>query len=160
MNTPIREISDVPREEIESNLADLMGPWGDADTYPVEYTGVRRMAMAVGAVDPIHFDKEAAIARGYRGIVAPWAFLWAIVHNLMEGEMSFRYGKATLHGDDSYEFHEPMVVGDIITLRTTNIRGDIKQGRSGRLTVVVTERRFTNQSAQLCAVLLTTTVRK
>jgi acyl dehydratase len=160
VNTLIREISDASRGEIESNLEDLMGPWGDADTYPVEVTGVRRMALAVGAVDPIHFEKEAATARGYRGIVAPWAFLWAIVHNLMEGEMPFRYGKATLHGDDSYEFHEPIIVGDTITLRTSNIRGEIKQGRNGPLMIVVTERRFTNQFAQLCAVLLTTTIRR
>jgi N-terminal half of MaoC dehydratase len=154
------ELSEVPREELERNLQSLMGPWGQVGVYPVESMCVRRIALAVKAEDPIHFDHDSAVARGYRGIVAPWAFIWTITHNLMEGEMGFIYGRATLHAADAYEFFEPMVVGDLISLETTNIGSEIKQGRAGLLAFVVTERRFTNQRGELCAILRTSTVRK
>jgi acyl dehydratase len=65
-----------------------------------------------------------------------------------------------VHGADEYEFHEPMIVGDVITVRTAMVEAKLKHGRVGRLGQVVSERRFTNQRGELCAVLRTILFRR
>ena len=65
-----------------------------------------------------------------------------------------------MHGQDDYEFHEPMIVGDEITVHTAITAAQLKQGRVGRLGQVVSERRFVNQNGQLCAILKTTLFRR
>ena len=65
-----------------------------------------------------------------------------------------------MHGQDDYDCHEPMVVCDDITVATAITEAKLKQGRVGRLGQIVSERRFTNQHGQLCAVLKTTLFRR
>lgn len=146
--------------EAERYLQTLIGPLGEEVTTLVEFGAVRRMALAIGDLDPIHFDEAAAKARGYRGIVAPWPLLWLYFFTCTVYEHDFPFGKATVHGQDDYEFHEPMIVGDVITVRTAMVDAKLKHGRSGRLGQVVSERRFTNQDGKLCAVLRTTLFRR
>jgi acyl dehydratase len=146
--------------EIEKFLSGLIGPVGKPDTMAVELGAVRKMAKAVEDYDPIHYDAPAAIARGYRGVVAPWPLLWLFYFNAADHRIDFPFGRATVHGEDEYEFHEPMIVGDEITLEMAISAARLKQGRSGLLGVVVEERRFTNQFGTLCAVLRTTLIRR
>ncbi len=152
------EISDA---EAQKFLDSLIGPLGKPVTEPVEFGAVRRMALAIEEHDPIHFDEKAAKARGYRGIVAPWPLLWNYFFNCTEYHIEgVPFGKATVHGADDYEFHEPMIVGDQITVTTTITDAKLKQGKTGRLGQVVAERRFTNQRGELCAVLKTILFRR
>lgn len=146
--------------EIEKFLAGLVGPIGEPATWAVELGAVVKMAKAVEDYDPIHYDARAAMERGYRGVVAPWPFLWLIYFNGSEDRVAFPFGKATVHGEDEYELHEPIVVGDEITMRAEITGARLKQGRSGLLGIAVVERRFTNQLGQLCAVLRTTLIRR
>lgn len=157
MSSTAAEPSDA---EAERYLTSLIGPIGEEVTTLVELGAVRRMALAVGDRDPIHFDEAAALARGYRGIVAPWPLLWLYFFTCTIYEHDFPFGKATVHGQDDYELHEPMVVGDRITVRTAMVDAKLKQGKSGRLGQVVSERRFANQRGELCAVLRTTLFRR
>ena len=145
---------------IEQFLSGLVGPVGKPDTMTVELGAVRKMARAVDDHDPIHYDAAAAMARGYRGVVAPWPFLWLLYFNGTDHRIDFPFGKATVHGEDEYELHEPLIVGDEITLALTITEARPKQGRSGLLGLVVEERRFTNQFGRLCAVLRTTLIRR
>ena len=146
--------------DIEKFLAGLVGPVGKPDTMAVELGAVRKMAKAVEDFDPIHYDAAAAIARGYRGVVAPWPLLWLFYFNGTEHSIDFPFGKATVHGEDEYEFHEPVIVGDEIAMQMVITDARLKQGRSGPLGIVVEERRFTNQLGKLCAVLRTTLIRR
>ena len=146
--------------EIERQLQTMVGPVGEKVTMEVELGAVRRMALALDNHDPIHYDLEAAKARGYRGIVAPWPFLWSYFFNCTEYHHDFPFGKATVHGQDDYEFHEPMIVGDAITVETRITDTSLKKGKSGRLGLAVSERSFTNQNGQLCAILKTTLFRR
>jgi acyl dehydratase len=155
--SPTAEISDA---EAERYLQTLIGPIGEEVTTLVELGAVRRMALALGNLDPIHFDEAAAKARGYRGIVAPWPLLWLYFFTCTVYEHDFPFGKATVHGQDDYEFHEPIVVGDQLTIRTAMVEAKLKHGKTGRLGQVVSERRFTNQRGELCAVLRTTLFRR
>jgi acyl dehydratase len=151
---------DIAVPEIEKFLSGLIGPLGEPETMAVELGAVRKMAKAVEDHDPVHYDAPSALERGHRGVVAPWPFLWLFYFNGAEHHIDFPFGKATVHGEDEYEFHEPMIVGDEITLETAITDARLKQGRSGPLGVVVEERRFTNQRGQLCAVLRTTLIRR
>ena len=151
------EISDA---EAEKQLAAMIGPVGEPVTALVEYGAVRRMALAIGDLDPIHFDEAAAKARGYRGVVAPWPLLWLYFFTCTEYEHDFGFGKATVHGQDDYALHEPVVVGDRLTITTAITEAKLKHGKVGRLGQVVSERRFVNQDGKLCAVLKTTLFRR
>jgi acyl dehydratase len=152
------EISDA---EAEKFLAGLIGPLGKPVTEPVEFGNVRRMALAIEEKDPIHFDEKAAKARGYRGIVAPWPLLFQYFFNCTEYHIEgVPFGKATVHGADEYEFREPMIVGDQITVTTAITETKLKHGKVGRLGQIVSERRFTNQRGELCAVLRTILFRR
>ena len=155
--TAAAEISDAEAERI---LAGLIGPVGEPVTEPVEFGAIRRMALAVENFDPIHFDEAAARARGYRGIVAPWPLLWLYFFNCTEYHLDVPFGKATVHGQDEYEFHEPLILGDQVTVSTAITEVRLKHGRTGRLGQVISERRFTNQHGELCAVLRTTLFRR
>jgi acyl dehydratase len=158
----VTEIStEVSDAEAEKFLAGLIGPVGKPVTETVELGAARRMGLAIEERDPIHYDEAAAKARGYRGIVAPWPLLWQYFFNCTEYHIhGIPFGKATVHGQDDYEFHEPMIVGDRITVATAITEAKLKQGRTGRLGQIVSERRFTNQDGQLCAVLKTTLFRR
>lgn len=145
---------------IEASLKKLHGPVGEPDTMPIESMACRRMALCLGIHDPIHFDDAAAKARGYRGIVAPWPLLWLAFFNCRTSPLVFDFGKATLHGGDSYEFHEPMVVGDTITMTAEVTETSVKQGKAGVMGFVTSRREFRNQSGVLCAVMSTTNIRR
>lgn len=156
----VTEPAPISDAEAERYLQSLIGPIGEEVTTLVELGAVRRMALAIGDLDPIHFDEAAAQARGHRGIVAPWPLLWLYFFTCTIYEHDFPFGKATVHGQDDYELHEPMVVGDHITIRTAMVDAKLKHGKTGRLGQVVSERRFTNQRGELCAVLRTTLFRR
>jgi acyl dehydratase len=145
---------------MELQLSSLVGPVGKPVSMKVELGAVRRMAAAVEDFDPIHYDEAAARKRGYRGIVAPWPLLWSYFFNCTEYHLDIAFGKATVHGQDEYLFHQPLIVDDVITVATTITAARLKQGKSGPLGQVESERSFTNQNGQLCAVLKTTLFRR
>jgi acyl dehydratase len=146
--------------DMEAYLKSMEGPLGPPDSMPIEQVSVRRMALAIEALDPIHFDEAAARARGYRGIVAPWPILWLVFFNCREAPLKFPFGKATIHGEDGYEFHEPIIVGDTITVSAAITRTSVKQGKAGAMGVIVTRREFRNQRGELCAAMDTTNLRR
>lgn len=145
---------------MEAELKAMEGPLGVPDSMPIEYVSVRRMALCVENYDAIHYDEVAAKARGYRGVVAPWPLLWLIFFNCRDAPLRFSFGKATIHGGDSYEFNEPMIVGDTITVSSRVTQTSVKQGKSGAMGFIVTRREFRNQHGQLCAVMDTTNIRR
>jgi len=153
-------VTQFSEAEMERQLSALVGPVGEPVSMKVELGAVRRMAVTVEDFDPIHFDEAAARKRGYRGIVAPWPLLWSYFFNCTEYHLDIAFGKATVHGQDEYLFHEPLVVDDVITVSTTITAARLKQGKSGPLGQVESERSFTNQNGQLCAVLKTTLFRR
>lgn len=146
--------------EMEASLKAMEGPLGTPDSMPIETMSARRMALAVENFDPIHYDETAARARGYRGVVAPWPLLWLAFFNCRDAPLHFDFGRATIHGQDSYEFHEPMIVGDVITVSARVEKTSVKEGKAGLMGVIVTRRDFHNQLGQLCAVMSTTNLRR
>lgn len=150
----------MTQAEMEASLKAMEGPLGQPDSMPIEVVSIRRMALCVDNFDPIHYDEAAARARGYRGLVAPWPLLWLAFFNCRNEPLQFDFGRATIHGGDSYEFHEPLIVGDTVTVRAAVTSTAVKQGKAGLMGVIVTRREFHNQHGQLCAVMHTTNIRR
>ena len=153
-------MSELTIEQMQAELKALEGPLGAPDSMPIELLSIRRMALTVEDLDPIHFDEAAAKARGFRGVVAPWPLLWLAFFNCRDAPLPFGFGKATIHGGDSYEFHEPLVAGDTVTVTASVSETSVKQGKAGPMGIVVTRREFRNQLGQLCAVMATTNIRR
>ena len=102
-------------------------------TYAVGREKVREYAAAVGEVNPLHLDVEAARAAGYADVVAPPMF--AVVYSapamapaVLDPEVGMNFAMM-VHGGQEFVWGEPVVAGDEIT--TTASVKDISE-RDGR----------------------------
>jgi acyl dehydratase len=90
---------------------------------------IREYAQAVGAHNPVHHDREAALAAGYRDVVAPPMFCVvysapAIAPGILDPEVGINFA-AMVHGSQEFVWGEPVCSGDEIT--TTARLADIHQ---------------------------------
>lgn len=131
----------------------------------VTATDIAKFAHATGETNPIHFDREAAAAAGYPGVVAPTLFPYVIrMHasalvppDQLEADGSPRGDvpplptRRAMAGETSVEFGERIVAGDVISVEKRLARMYEKEGRSGPLVFVEMEFTFTNQRGELVA---------
>jgi acyl dehydratase len=125
----------------------------------------QRYARAVGDLDPIYFDDDAARAAGYDGLVAPPTF---VGHAVVEGSTlkdlrkdgmwidrsrRLRLGVSrTMFGGEEWEFRKPVLVGDTITAQRRLGALEEKDGRSGPFVLMHYETTFTNQRDEVVAI--------
>lgn len=148
-------------------ITDEARSWADRDyprfDYQVTPVDIARFARATGETNPIHYDKEAAIAAGHGGVVAPTLFPYVIrmhASNLVpetelepDGSPSSDVPplptRRAMAGETSIEVGAPIVAGDVITV--TKRLSDLyeKEGRSGPLVFVQMEYEFTNQRGEV-----------
>lgn len=115
--------------------------------FPVESINVLMFARAAGDENPIFRDRDAARAAGL-DIAAPLTFVQASAHcdpqyplRPRPGEPWFGSGREpgtrhpqltrTLHAEQHFEYHRPLVVGDVLTWRVIPGETWTKQSRSG-----------------------------
>jgi acyl dehydratase len=90
---------------------------------PVEYEvgreKIREYANAVGEDNPVHHDREAARAAGFRDVVAPPMF--AVVYSagamgpaILDPDVAINLG-LMLHGSQEFVWSEPVCAGDTVT---------------------------------------------
>jgi acyl dehydratase len=91
--------------------------------YEVGREKIREYAYAVGEHSPVHHDREAARAAGFRDVVAPPMF--AVVYSagsvgpaVLDPEVGIDFARM-LHGSQEFEWGEPVCAGDAITTETT-----------------------------------------
>jgi acyl dehydratase len=90
---------------------------------------IREYANAVGAHNPVHHDREAALAAGYRDVVAPPMFCVvysapAIAPGILDPEVGINFA-TMVHGGQEFVWGEPVCSGDEIT--TTARLADVHQ---------------------------------
>lgn len=96
---------------------------------PVEYEvgseKIREFAAAVGEESPVHRDRTAAAAAGFRDVVAPPMF--AVVYSapavgpaVFDPEVGINF-PAMVHGGQEFVWGEPVCAGDTITT-TASVR--------------------------------------
>lgn len=101
---------------------DAIGKQWDPVTYEVGLEKIREYANAVGESDPVHHDRDAATAAGFRDVVAPPMFCVvycarSIGPALLDGEVGINLA-AMLHGGQEFTWQQPVCAGDVITTAT------------------------------------------
>jgi acyl dehydratase len=88
-------------------------------TYEVGLEKIREYANAVGESSPLHQDREAAKAAGFRDVPAPPMF--AVVYSsralgpaVLDPEVGINFA-AMVHGGQEFVWGEPVCAGDVIT---------------------------------------------
>jgi acyl dehydratase len=91
----------------------------DPVTYEVGLEKIREYADAVGEGSPVHRDRDAAKAAGFRDVVAPPMF--AVVYSakamapaILDPDVGINFA-AMVHGGQEFVWGEPVCAGDTIT---------------------------------------------
>lgn len=84
--------------------------------YEVGREKIREYATAVGEVDPVHHDREAARSAGFRDVVAPPMFCvvysaGAMAPAVLDPELEIDLPRL-LHGGQEFVWGEPVCAGD------------------------------------------------
>jgi acyl dehydratase len=131
-------------------------------TVEVERRWIRGFAEAIGDADPIRFDEAAARAAGYRSLVAPPTFPFAVA---MEADQCFSIlrqlgidQRRAMHAEQSFVYHGDVCAGDVLTGQQTVV--DVYPKKNGELEFIVTEIRLDNQRGErVCDMRITVVVR-
>ncbi|HEX9855567.1 MAG TPA: MaoC family dehydratase N-terminal domain-containing protein [Acidimicrobiia bacterium] len=130
-------------------------------TVTVSRTDIARYARAIGETDPIHFDREVAVAAGHRDVVAPVYFPYTLrvqattlagdlePDGSSSAEVPPLPARRAMAGETAIEFGSDICAGDAITIDKRIVDLTEKHGRSGPLALVTTEFTFHNQEGDL-----------
>jgi len=98
---------------------EAIGKEWPATKYEIGREKIREYATVVGLDNPVHLDREAAKAAGYRDVVAPPMF--AVVYSspamapaMFDPDVGMNFA-AMVHGGQEFEWDEPACCGDEIT---------------------------------------------
>jgi acyl dehydratase len=98
---------------------DAVGKQWQPVAYEVGLEKIREYARAVGEENPVHFDREAALAAGFRDVVAPPMF--CVVYSapamgpaVLDPEVGMNL-MAMVHGSQEFVWGEPVCARDVIT---------------------------------------------
>ena len=86
--------------------------------YAVGRETIREFAEAVGAVDPVHTDRDFARARGYRDVIATPTFAVLVAQQcdkqlMTDPEAGIDFSRV-VHGEQRFVHHRPITAGDEI----------------------------------------------
>ncbi len=98
---------------------DAVGKEYPPETYEVGREKIREYANAIGATNPVHHEREAALAAGYRNVVAPPMFCVvysgpALRPGILDPDVGINLA-AMVHGGQEFVWGEPVCAGDEIT---------------------------------------------
>lgn len=127
---------------------------------PIEAGRLRFFANVIGETDPIYLDEEVAKAAGYRSLPAPPTFLFSADLDSgstfkMLDDMGIPLGRI-LHGEQTFEYLQPVVAGDTITV--TSRISDVYDKKGGALEFIETVSDAHNDGGDLVARLRSVTV--
>jgi acyl dehydratase len=102
-------------------------------SYEVGLEKIREYANAVGEASPVHHDREAALGRGFRDVVAPPMFCVvysapAMAPAVLDPELGINLA-AMVHGSQEFTWGEPVCAGDVITTAVTCKTIDERDGK-------------------------------
>ncbi|MGA2959677.1 MAG: MaoC family dehydratase N-terminal domain-containing protein [Thermodesulfobacteriota bacterium] len=144
-------------------VEDLIGKEFPPFELPIERGKIREFAMAIGDDNPIYSDPAYAAQTEFRGILAPPTFtvtkaFWRKGASVVS-EMAGLDPRFRLHGEEDFEYYQPILAGDILTCRSKITEAYEKPGkRGGKMTFIVLEFTFYNQKGEKVSVSRTTTI--
>ena len=112
---------------------EAVGKEWPATSYEVGKEKIGEYARVLGIGNPVHFDREAAKAAGYRDVVAPPMF--CVVYSapalgpaMFDPEVAMNFA-AMVHGGQEFVWSEPACSGDEITTRARCLEIYEKDGK-------------------------------
>ena len=145
---PDSEIS-VITEEMRSMLGVEVGP----QAHEIEKGMIKKFAEAIDDPNPLWQDEAYAENARYGSIVAPPGFLF--VTELMEQPLWAMSVKCPLKGfvnaGNDFEYFQPIKPGDVISVTGKLVDLQEKQGKTGKIAIMIMERTYTNQRGETVA---------
>lgn len=97
------------------NLSLIGREYPPSQPYEVGREKIKEFAAAIGDMNPVYHDEEAAKAAGYPDIIAPPTFLTVTNFRyspqiIGDPELGVNYA-FVVHGEQEYELHRPVVPG-------------------------------------------------
>ena len=118
-------------------------------TARVEPGRLRYFLNTMGEENPVYRDADAAHAAGFTGVPVPPTYLFCL--EMMDVDDPFEMLTAlgidlarVLHGEQRFDYHAPVVIGDTLTFRP-RVTG-VSEKKGGAMTLVVIETSVTNQN--------------
>jgi acyl dehydratase len=122
----------------------------------VERGRLRMFLKAIGEMSPVHVDADAARAAGYRDQLVPPTYLFCLElldapdRMLVFDTLGIEIARV-LHGEQSFAYRRPVVVGDRVTFAARI--ADIYDKKRGALSFVVKETDVTDEAGAPVAAL-------
>ena len=140
----------------------LIGKKYDPVIFTVTDQRLRFFAKATGQTDPIYFDHDAALSKGYNGIVCSPTFLYAVS---MEQKYPFEFLndlkikiESILHAEQEFLYEKMICSGDTLTMTTEIV--DMYDKKEGLLQFLILESKFIDQNNMHTATMKNTIVVK
>ncbi|MDI1344960.1 MAG: MaoC family dehydratase N-terminal domain-containing protein [Pseudolabrys sp.] len=117
----------------------LIGSVSSPFIVEVEKGAVAKFAAAIGDPNPAYRDVAVAKARGLAGLIAPPTFPVTFMAREEPTWTRDLDRRRVLAGEQSFHYERPIFVGDVLTCRVTFVGVDEKQGRSGKMEMLIQE---------------------
>lgn len=120
--------------------------------FPIEQGKIREFAEAIGDDNPIYRDPGYAQKTKFRKILAPPTLtviktFWGTIGTYQE--IAGFDNRFVLHGEEEFEYFEPILAGDVLTCTGKIAEAYEKAGkRGGKMAFVVFESTFFNQKGE------------
>jgi acyl dehydratase len=142
------------------------GVWGPAMRVRIDHSPVWTFARAVKDLNPVYASVEAAKDAGFDAVPAPPTFTFAMAHtgafpDLQRPEFSGRMmpesdlpadGSSSrglyLHGEQHFEYHRQVKVGDELEGRMRVSKPMAKESRRGTMEMTLIQTRWTDLEGQ------------
>jgi len=129
-------------------------------TAEVEKGRLRFFAKAIGESNPIYIDESSAKAAGYSSLPIPPTFLFSLKMDVPNPFKNYEDIGAPLekilHANQSFNYHKPVVTGDVVTFES--FVDDVYDKKGGALEFLIEKTKVTNQLGHHVADLQTTLV--
>jgi acyl dehydratase len=133
--------------------ANLLGKEESLGVFAVTADSIREFAEAVGDLNPLYLDPEAARQAGYANVIAPPTFCMHLRGGRALPEVPLEPGLVSLHAGQELEFYDEIYAGHTYTATAKIAEVYEKTGRSGPLGVIVREMTVKDSSGKTVVLL-------
>jgi acyl dehydratase len=122
----------------------------DVQLEPVTVTAedIKAFAEALGDLNPLYLDAEAARQAGYPDVIAPPMFCMQMRGGRMSPEVPLPSGLTSLHAGQELDFYDEIVAGQTYTITARVAEVYEKTGRSGPMDIIVREAAITDATGR------------
>ena len=136
-----------------------LGQESPPTTLVIEKSQLTRFADAIEDPNPLWTDELQARKSQFGGLIAPPTFLRVLRTERLEELPNTKGLDRLLDGGSTWEYMEPVRVGDRITAINRVVDIYDRKGRLGQMVFIVTQTTYSNQFEQVVATQQNTSIR-